>query len=281
MGQFQKARVGNAELIVLQDTWRINQATTYFEDIAEAALAPFQEFIDDDGNILLSMGCWLIRSEGQTVLVDTGLGERPVSIQLGEPPALPRIMREAGVQPEDIDVVVFTHLHYDHSGWNTVERDGRLTPLFANARYLIHSNEWNYWTGSEALKEKSRYEFSLAPVEQAGLLDLFEGEKTVTSEVVVIPTPGHTPGHVSLVVASGGERAYVLGDVALHPIQLTETDWCKASDIDRAQAVRTRHALLDRIERENALIAAGHFPFPSMGRAVRGEDGRRSFQPID
>ena len=98
----------------------------------------------------------------------------------------------------------------------------------------------------------------------------------LTSEVVTIPTPGHTPGHVSFAVNSGGDAAYLIGDAAHHMVQLTETDWCPSADVDTATSTVSRHALLDRIEAENALIASGHFRFPGLGRAARA-DGKRYF----
>jgi glyoxylase-like metal-dependent hydrolase (beta-lactamase superfamily II) len=110
-------------------------------------------------------------------------------------------------------------------------------------------------------------------------LELVSGEYAATREVVAVPTPGHTPGHVSFGLISGGERAYILGDAAHKPVQLTEPDWYPGFDLDPVESTRSRHMILDRAEQENALLAGGHFAFPSMGYPTHA-DGRRSFRYV-
>jgi glyoxylase-like metal-dependent hydrolase (beta-lactamase superfamily II) len=279
MGNFHKVSVGSAELIAIQDTVAGIPPTAFFDSTAESDWEPYGQFLDGDGNLTLNIGSWLIRSQGQTILVDTGLGGRPVQMPAKTPPALPSVMEEAGVKPSEVDVIVFTHLHFDHTGWNTTDENGTPTPLFPNARHVVQQVEWDYWTGSDELRTAAAYDNVLSPIESAGLLDLVEGEHAVTSEVVTIPTPGHTPGHVSFVVQSGNEKAYLIGDAAHQPVQLTETDWCPGADIDKDTSTKSRHALFDKIEQEGALIASGHFPFPGLGHAVR-EDGKRVWRAV-
>ena len=182
------------------------------------------------------------------------------------------------MRPADIDLVVFTHLHLDHIGWNTVDKNGTPVPLFPNARHIVQRVEWDYWTQVDT-NERAAVRFSgvldqtlfkavFEPIVTAGLLDIVEGgEHAVTREVLTVPTPGHTPGHVAVVVASGGKRADILGDAAHTPVQLSETDWSILADVDPEWARRTRHTLFDRIEAERALIARVHFPFPGLGHA--------------
>ena len=277
MGRIHRVNVGNAELVALQDSWAAVPPTGFFNTTQAADWEPYGELLDEDGNITLNLGSWLIISQGSTILVDSGIGGRPVEmLPLKSAPALPDVIREAGISPDEIDVVAFTHLHFDHTGWNTTDVDGRPQPLFTNARHIVQQAEWDYWTSSDELKAGAQYDNVLAPILDAGLIDFVEGEHTLTSEVTSIPTPGHTPGHVSLAVNSGGESAYVLGDAAHHMVQLTETDWCPSADVDPATSTASRRALFDRIERENALIASGHFRFPGLGRAARS-DGARVF----
>lgn len=279
MGNFHKTTVGNVELIAVQDTWAALPPTMFFDSTSAADWEAYQEFLDAEGNLTLNIGAWLARSEGQTILVDTGIGGRPTQLPMKTPAALPSVMEEAGVKPADVDLVVYSHLHFDHTGWNTIDEGGKPSLVFPNARHVVQRTEWEYWTGSDELRTAAGYDNVLAPVEQAGLLDFVEGEHAVTSEFVTVPTPGHTPGHVSFVVNSGGQRAYVIGDAAHQPIQLTETDWCPGADIDKTASTKSRHALFDRIEKEGALIASGHFPFPGLGHAVR--DGqRRVYRPV-
>lgn len=279
MGQFEKTRVGNAELIAVQDTWAAMPPANFFTTVPPEAWDAYKEFLDADGNLTLNIGSWIIQSEGRTILVDTGIGGRSLPMPVKTTPDLPQVMEEAGVKPSDIDTIIFTHLHFDHTGWNTVDEDGKAIPLFPNARHVVQRKEWDYWTSSDELKQGSQYDNVLAPIEQAGLLDLVEGEHAVTSEVTTILTPGHTPGHISLVVASGGERAYLIGDVAHQPVQLSEPDWCISADVNTDDSTKSRRTLFDRIEQEGALIASGHFLFPGLGHAVQ-EGGRRVFNPV-
>ncbi len=279
MGRFQRTRVGDAEIIALQDSWTAMPPAAFYPDVPAGAWDAYGEFLDENGNLTLNLGAWLVVSGGHTILVDTGLGGRPAPMPLRETPALPSVMEEAGVRPGDVDTVVYTHLHFDHTGWNTIDEDGAPVPLFPNARHVVQRTEWEYWTGSDELRGAARYDTVLAPVEAAGLLDLVEGEHAVTPEVVTVPTPGHTPGHVSFVVVSGGERAYLIGDAAHQPVQVREDGWCAGADIDKSASAASRAALFARIEREGALIASGHFPFPGLGHAV-DEAGGRAFRPL-
>lgn len=279
MGQFQRTQVGNAELIAVQDSWASMPPPAFFPDVPADAWAGYGEFLDADGNLILNLGSWLVVSEGNTILVDTGLGGRPTQMPLKEPTALPSVMEAAGVSPDDVDMVVFTHLHFDHTGWNTVDEGGSPVPLFPNARHVVQQTEWDFWTGSEELRAGAQYDNVLEPIEAAGLLDLVEGEHAVTSELVTVPTPGHTPGHVSFVLASGGERVYLIGDAAHQPVQVREDAWCPGADVDKTASTASRKALFARIEAEGALIASGHFPFPGLGHAV-ARDGGPAWQPL-
>lgn len=279
MGRFQRATVGNAELIALRDSWASVPPAMFYPDVPADAWDAYREFLDDKGNLTLNLGAWLVASEGRMVLVDTGIGGRPAPMPLKEEPALPSVMEAAGVRPDEVDTVVYTHLHFDHTGWNTVDADGAPALLFPNARHVVQRAEWEYWTASEEQRAAAQYANALAPVEAAGLLDLVEGEHAVTAELTTVPTPGHTPGHVAFALASGGERAYLIGDAAHQPVQVREDGWCPGADVDKAASAASRRALFARIEREGALIVSGHFPFPGLGHAVAGADGR-SWRPL-
>lgn len=252
-----------------------------FEGVDAAAWEPYREWLDDDGLMAHNYGCFLIRSRETTMLVDTGLGQWPNDLDLVQPSSLLEVMHEAGVAPGDIDLVLFTHLHWDHTGWNTRGEDGALELTFPNARYVVQQTEFDYWTGpGEKPPAGPDYARVLAPIVAADRMELVSGEYAATPEVVAVPTPGHTPGHVSFAIISGGERAYILGDAAHKPVQLSEPDWYPGFDMDPVDSTKSRRMILDRAEQEGALLAGGHFAFPSMGYATH--DGvRRSFRYVD
>lgn len=280
MGNYRKIRVGDAELIALQDSWTRRGPDGFFEGVNAAAWAPYPEWLDDDGLMAHNFGSFLIHSHGKKMLVDTGLGQWPNDLDLKQPSSLLEVMQEAGVAPDEVDLVLFTHLHWDHTGWNTRGEEGALELTFPNARYIVQQTEFDYWT-SPGDKPAAAPDFDrvLAPIIAADRLELVTGEYAATREVVAVPTPGHTPGHVSFAVISGGERAYILGDAAHKPVQLSEPDWYPGFDMDPVESTRSRRMILDRAEQENALLAGGHFAFPSMGYPAQVY-GRRSFRYV-
>ena len=210
MGKLHKMSVGNAELVALQDSWIMLPPGELFDAVEEGEWSAYPQYLSPEGHLTLSLTTWLIRSEGRTILVDTGLGGRPSDFPVIDTPALPSVLEEAGASPEEVDVVVFTHLHFDHTGWNTVDRGGKPAPLFPNARHLIQQAEWDYWTTGSP-ENGSDQATVLDPLVEAGLVDFVEGEHPVTREVVTLPTPGHTPGHVSFLLTSGGSRWWCWG----------------------------------------------------------------------
>ena len=276
MGRFRKWTVGNAELIAVEDTWARLRPDYFFPKVDPEAFADYPQWLMPNGRLAMSVTSWLIASEGKTILVDTGIGSRPTSFPIQEEPALPTVMVEAGVRPEEVDLVIFTHLHFDHTGWNTVDRDGKPVPMFPNARHVVQQQEWDYWLtpDADALGTGDRAAV-LDPLAEAGLIDFVEGEHVVTKEVVTLPTPGHTPGHVSFVLTSGGESVLLLGDAAHSPMQVHEAHWCAGADIDPELARASRRMLFDRSASDGALLASNHFPFPGLGRVVEADGVRR------
>ena len=226
-----------------------------------------------------SYRCYVVRSEGRTVLVDTGMGAAgsPLFETLGLAGGLMEALAAAGTRPDDIDVVVLTHLHPDHVGGNLRGE----TLAFPRARYVVPEADWNYFHLPEV---QAHFPFAfveqtITPLERLGALELITGEHAVTGELTVIPTPGHTPGHTSLRIESGGERSLLIADALLHPAQVTEPDWISMFDVDPEQERRTRRELLDQLESEGLVFSASHFPEPAFGRLVR-EHGRRYWQPL-
>ena len=178
--------------------------------------------------------------------------------------------------PGDIDTVAFTHLHADHVGWNLVYDGDTISPRFPNAGYRVSEDDWSYFTGRD--QNHPNIARQALPLEEVGVLDTFSDGRTLTRSITAEATPGHTPGHMSFVVQSGGERLFILGDLIHHPVLATETDWVHRFDADPSRAVATRRRMLDRLEEERTLVAAGHLSHPSFGRFER-EGGRRVWKP--
>jgi glyoxylase-like metal-dependent hydrolase (beta-lactamase superfamily II) len=188
-------------------------------------------------------------------------------------------LHAAGVRPEEVDTVFFTHLHPDHVGWNLSQGGANPRPTFPRARYVVHQTDWATFKQPEVQAATSFpfWEETLGPLETLGVLDLLPGERALTSEITAIPTPGHTPGHMSLAIVSGGQRALIMGDVAVHPAQVTETDWPMKQDMDQPLAAQVRRQVFDRVEAEHTILVVCHFPEPGFGHLVRVE-GRRYWQ---
>ncbi len=230
-------------------------------------------------------GGYLIRSQGQILLVNSGVGSSTSNpgmvnnLNNGVDGNLLAELQTAGVAPGDVNTVFFTHLHPDHVGHNLSQKGNRPSATFSRARYVGHQADWDAFATQE-VQDTLPFTFwneTLWPLESLRVLDIITGEKALTSEVTAIPTPGHTPGHMSLLIDSGGERAVILGDVAVHPAQITEDDWGFAFEMDQPQAVRTRREFFDRWEQDGLTVAACHFPAPGFGKIVRIE-GRRYWQ---
>lgn len=281
MGNFHKITVGDVDFVALQDSWFRIPPADFFVGADEDAWAPYRDWLSDDGLMAHNFGTFAIISEGKTMIVDTGLGQWENPLDLKQPAQLPSVMTEAGIPPDNVDFVLFTHLHWDHTGWNTSGPEGELNLTFPNARYVVHQKEYDWWTepGAERPANGPKIDLVLKPLVEKGVLDLVDAEHAITSHVSSVPTPGHTPGHVSFQISSAGEHAYIVGDAAHKPVQLSEPDWYPGFDIDPVESTKSRHALLDRAERENAIIAGGHFAFPSMGRAVT-RDGKRTYEYV-
>jgi len=271
--------IGRVRVQAVSDIRMGGSRAYMFPQVPEERWQPWRHYINERGNLSITIGTFVVRSEGNTILIDTGLGEKPRENFPPRPPQLMQNLAAAGVRPEDVDLVITTHLHVDHVGWNTVWQDGAWVPTFPRARYLISRADWDYFTRPEQVAALPYMADSVLPVHAAGRLDLVEGEHRVTGELTLIPAPGHTPGHLCVAIVSNGERAVIIGDLAHHPVQLTELEWSVVFDLDPKLAAETRARMVERMEAEGALVMGGHFPFPGFGRLVR-LNGRRIWQAL-
>lgn len=270
--------VGRVTVLPVQETPVSGSRAYMFPNIPEERWEPWRHYMNPRGNLTMNIASYVVRSEGHVIVVDTGLGDKP---RPDFPPrrALLDNLAAAGITPADVNVVVCTHLHIDHVGWNTVRQGDGWAPTFPNARYVIDRTEWEYFTRPEQVAALEYVRDSVLPLQGAGQLDLVEAEHRVTAEVTLVPAPGHTPGHVCVALVSNGAHAMIIGDMAHHPVQLTETEWSVAIDLDPKMAAMTRARMVERLEREQSLVIGGHFPPPGVGRLVRlGE--RRLWQAL-
>ena len=224
----------------------------------------------------LEIGCYLVRSSGKTILIDTGYGPGPIEYIGGLRGQLMADLAANMVSPEEVDMVFLSHLHLDHVGWNTEERDGGYIPTFPNARYVVHENDLTHFRKPE-VQAAGRFPYIdrfVDPLDELGVLDTLSGDSDLTPGVRALHTPGHTPGHMSVMVSSGGRRALIQGDVLIHPAQITEPSWTPLFDGDAETAEATRRELLDRLEASGDTVVSCHFTKPGFGRIVSVE-GRR------
>jgi glyoxylase-like metal-dependent hydrolase (beta-lactamase superfamily II) len=230
---------------------------------------------------------WVLRSGGRTVVVDPGVGngrERP-----GLPPFdnwqsdFPGLLAQARIAPEDVDVVVNTHVHADHVGWNTRDADGVWVPTFPNAEYLIsaaddhHFGPDNDYGRGKAEYDRLVYEDSVAPIHQAGQAVLWEGGHRIDERLTLEPAPGHTPGSAVLRVASGADRAVFVGDVLHSPVQILQPSCSSCFCLDPAQASASRRRVLSRAAAEGELVVPAHFAGEGALKVRQQGDG---FSPL-
>jgi glyoxylase-like metal-dependent hydrolase (beta-lactamase superfamily II) len=181
----------------------------------------------------------------------------------------------AGLPPESVDLVLCTHLHVDHVGWNTRLRDGRWVPTFPRARYVFGRREWEHWSRVQEEEYAAIYADSVQPVLDAGRADLVEADHRISEEIRLEPTPGHTPGHVSVHIGSGGREAVITGDLMHHPVQCAEPEWPSNFDVDVAEARATRRAFCARYADRDVTVLGTHFATPTAGRlASQGDTWR-------
>ena len=181
-----------------------------------------------------------------------------------------------GVAPEDVTHVVNTHLHTDHCGWNTVEREGELAPTFPKARYFIQAGEYEAAMHPNDRTRATYLAGNFEPLEKAGQLELVDGEREILPGMTFLPTPGHTADHASIVLSSGGETAIYTGDLVHHAVQAERPAWIAAFDILPLVSLETKKRLVERALRERALLICVHNAFPGVGRLTE-VDGRRRF----
>ena len=258
-----RTTVGSVDVAALIDTSFTFPVANVYPDTPDAATR-FASLLTDDGGLPMICACFLLRADGRTILIDTGYGEAGEARLLAE-------LAEAGVQAAEIDTVVFTHLHPDHTAWNIDRKTG--SPTFARARYLAPQADWDHFSAEAA----DPFRRDIEPLDSAGRLDRYSGEHAVSPSITTLPTPGHTPGHSSIVISSGSDQGFILGDVLLSPLDILDSQLTNGFDVDGDQARATRQTVLQRLESSGEVVGSSHLA-PGLGRVTT--DGGRAWQPL-
>ena len=245
------------------------------------------DFVDGTGRLRGMVQAFLIVSAGQKIIVDPGVGNGKKRTAVPgwdnlQTNFLDRL-QAAGVELSGIDYVVNTHLHFDHVGWHTRLIDGAWQPSFTAARYVMSAEEFRYWQSrpeKEIADQHAGFADSVLPVYEAGLVDLVADDHVITDTVRLVPSPGHTPHHASVLIESRGQSAVITGDVTHHPCQIAHPQWGSTSDFDPAQARASRLELVERYADSDTLIIGSHFADPVAGR-IRREGATFRLVPAD
>ena len=274
-GAVRAFTVGSVECRVLPDGIMAYEPESLYAGLPPEETGPaVSPLVNDQGLVPVPYHPLLVRTAAGVVLIDTGAG-LALAEESGEPVGrLPQALGAAGVAAEDVALVLLSHAHPDHIGGLTTGNSTGRRLVFPRARHVICRAEYQYWTSGRVggdfawMGDLARQH--LIPVEQAGLLDLVEGEREVAPGIHVIPAPGHTPGHMAVWLASGSQQAIFLADAVLGEPGFAHPDWTSVFDADRAQAARTRRELLDAAVRDTAIVVGYHLWGPGMAERHAG-----------
>jgi glyoxylase-like metal-dependent hydrolase (beta-lactamase superfamily II) len=234
--------------------------------------------LDTKDMLVLCFQSYVVKTPHHTILIDSCIGNdkpRPLrpNWNMKTDNTYMRMLATAGFAVEDIDFVMCTHLHTDHVGWNTRLDNDRWIPTFPNARYIFGKDEFDYWTEQNATTPAPAFIDSVLPVVEAKRAEIVRNDYEIGDHLRILPTPGHTPGHVAFTFGRGRDAAVFSGDLMHSPLQTRYPELSVKFDVDPAQAVLTRRGFLERFCDTDTLCCTAHFPSPSMGKIRRRGEG--------
>ena len=234
--------------------------------------------LDSKDVLVLCFQSYVVKTPYHTILIDSCIGNdkpRPLrpNWNMKTDNTYMRMLATAGFAVEDIDFVMCTHLHPDHVGWNTRLHNGRWIPTFPNARYIFGKDEFDHWAAQNANATVPSFADSVLPVVEARQAETVRNDYEIGDHVRILPTPGHTPGHVAFTFGRGKDAAVFSGDLMHSPLQTRYPELSVKFDVDPAQAASTRRGFLERYCDTDTLCCTAHFPSPSMGKIRRRGEG--------
>ena len=285
----KKRQVGKIEIARVMELEQDFPAREFFPDTNEEDWVPHRDWLIEENaliaatdSILLPMQSYVVQTTHHTILVDTCIGNhkerpnRPAWHQKTDGTYMDNLAA-VGLTPADIDMVMCTHLHHDHVGWNTRLVDGRWVPTFPNARYLMSGKELEIFKEHDDPAASPSLGDSVLPVVESGQAQLVTSDHVLNDEVWLEPTPGHTPDHFAVRLASGDSHAVIGGDLMHSPVQCQHPEWRARPDFDPEQARQTRRDFMECHAELGSLVCMMHFPLPSAGTFVR-KGGAFKFQ---
>ena len=274
MGPFT---VGDVEILPVSDGSIIFNRSEFFDTVPDIDWAPYPEYAN--GKINMNVGSFILKSNEKTILVDTGLGKLDHHLEQPVKETLLAEIKKTGVNLCEIDIVFMTHLHTDHVGTNMTKTDEGWKATFQNARYMVHQKDWDLFGARVNSKPFEYLKEQICPLVESGALDFFTGEIHLTKDISTFETPGHTPGHTSLLIQSKSEMAMILGDALHVPPQVNETHWSPRADRNKTLSTKSRKKLLELLEKQNGMLVSGHFPKPGLGR-IKSNRSKKIYEPL-
>jgi glyoxylase-like metal-dependent hydrolase (beta-lactamase superfamily II) len=276
-------RIGNVEVTRIVEVWnREDPLAMLLEDGTPALMLSYPwlqpHHATATGNLLVNFQGFAIKAGRRRIIIDTCIGanrQREYEFFSNLQSSFLEDLASIGIGVNDVDTVLCTHLHFDHVGWNTRYIDGRWVPTFQNARYLLGREEYEHWMMLRATggyHDVRHLGECVDPIVSCGLAHFIESSHRLTPEIYLEPTPGHTPGHVSVRISSAGEQAIITGDLLHNPIQIALPDLIAKFDMDKTLAARQRRRFVERYRDRAALIIGSHFCDPTAGWIVADGD---------
>jgi glyoxylase-like metal-dependent hydrolase (beta-lactamase superfamily II) len=230
--------------------------------------------MDEADVLILCFQSYIVRTPHHTILIDSCIGndkQRPARPKwhMKTDDTYMRALAATGVTPADIDYVMCTHLHVDHVGWNTRLENGRWVPTFPKARYVFGKSEYDYWSEQNKQAEVPPFADSVLPVVEADRAEIVANDFAIGDHMRILPTPGHTPGHIAFAFGKGKDSAVFSGDLMHTPLQTLHPELSPKFDVDPAQAAVTRRNFLERYCDTDTLCCTAHVPSPSVGKIRR------------